>query len=191
MDEFATPARRTARQAMLIVTMLFAVALVSAPGDANARPPKLSEKGHRGMGVGIGALGYGYSSKFYLQDGRALQGNLGPFFAGDTSRYGRVWSVGADYIFEMGPISSTREIDMIWALGPGLAGGVSNRGTWVADLNLCAGVIFQFHELPLDFAIEYRPGVRFKTRGFLDSPGRATPNFTSFGLQLRYYFKRS
>jgi|GEM_PF-2084489 hypothetical protein len=191
MDEFTTCARRSLRLATLLSLSLSVIALASAPETAWARPPKLSEKGHMGMGVGIGALGYGYSSKFYLQDGRALQGNLGPFFAGDTSRYGRVWSVGADYIFEMAPISSTREIDMIWALGPGIAGGVSNRGTWVADLNLCAGVILQFHELPLDFAIEYRPGVRFKTRGFLDSPGRATPNFTSFGLQLRYYFKRS
>lgn len=181
---------RSSRSSVLpgIITAAVLTLAAFSPLDAFARPPRLSEKGHAGAGVGIGALSYGLSAKYYLQDGRALQANLGPFFADDTTRYGRVWSLGADYIFEMTPLSSTREIDLIWALGPGLAAGVSSRGAWVVDLNLCAGVIFQFHELPLDFALEYRPGVRFKTRGFLDSPGIGLPSFTSFGLQLRYYF---
>ena len=156
---------------------------------ALALPPRLSEPGGLGVGLGIGALSYGVSGKYYLEQGRAIQANFGPYFIDERVRYGDIWALGADYIFEIATLSSTRKIDLIWALGPGLAAGVSGKGAWIIDVNACAGAVFQFHELPLDFALEYRPGIRFKTRGLYNSASRVAPSFTSLGIQLRYYIR--
>ena len=171
----------------VVVMSVVVVCACAWSQSAWAKPEPIPAPGHQGFGLGIGALSYGLSYKRYLTPQSAIQANLGAYLTNERRRVGNLFAVGADYLFEFGPITEANDIGLHWYAGPGIAAGASAKSYWALDVNACIGLSFLFHELPLDFAFEYRPGVRIKTPGLFDSPERFAPNFGSFGVHMRYY----
>ena len=176
---------RTGRTAAALVAL--AALLVAAAPRAQAATARIPDSDKFGLGVGIGALSYGLSGKYYISPDQAIQANLGTYVTGDRGRFGNFLALGADYLFEFDTGIEESDISLSWYLGPGLGAAFSGEGYWGVDANLCVGAAFLFHELPLDFALEYRPGLRLQSPGLFGA-GRLVYTFTSLGLHLRYYF---
>lgn len=171
-----------------LAVMCGVMACVSvAPTEAFAKKPLIPEEGHLGLGLGIGALAYGLSGKYYLGPTSAIQANMGTQLTSSRTKNGDIFALGADYLFELGAFASANDIDLALGVGPGLGVAISTLGYVAFDLNACFSAQILFHELPLDFVFEYRPAIRYKSTELYDEPGRLIYTFGSFGVQMRYY----
>lgn len=175
-----------ARAATLLAPLL--AILASLPSPALARSPRIQEPTHLGMGLGIGSLAYGVSAKYYIDSTGSIQGNMGIQPTQSRSRNGDIFAIGADYLFEFGAFASANNIDLALGVGPGVSVAVTTLGYAAFDVNACFSAQILFHELPLDFAFEYRPALRYKSTALYDERGRLVYTLGNFGVQLRYYF---
>ena len=166
-----------------VFTLLFCL----CSSQAFAKKHHIYDPDSLGLGVGIGALAYGFGAKYYFSPDSAIQGNMGVQPTQSRAVNGSLFAIGADYLFEFGPISSANNIDLTLGIGPGLATAVSTLGYVAFDVNACFSFQILFHELPLDFALEYRPAIRFKSAALYNEPGRLVYAPDSFGIQMRYY----
>lgn len=179
------PRTRAGRLCSGLVPALLVCAL---PSMALAATPRIPEPTHLGMGLGIGSLAYGISAKYYLDASGSIQGNMGIQPTQSRSRNGDIFALGADYLFEFGAFASANNIDLALGVGPGLSAAFSTLGYAAFDVNACFSAQILFHELPMDFAFEYRPALRLKSSALYDEPGRVVYSLANFGVQLRYYF---
>ena len=176
---------RSIRPLVALTALLFGAL---APCAAWAKSPRIPEPTHLGMGLGIGSLAYGLSAKYYIDSTGSIQGNMGIQPTQSRSRNGDIFAIGADYLFEFGAFASANDIDLAIGIGPGVGFAVSTLGYAAFDVNACFSAQILFHELPVDFAVEYRPAIRLKSSALYDDPGRLVYTLGNFGVQLRYYF---
>ncbi len=159
----------------------------SMPTIAQAKTPQIPEKGHLGFGLGVGALAYGLSGKYYLGPDASIQGVMGTQLTPDRRGNGDIFAMGADYLFEFGAFASANNIDLALGVGPGLGVAVTTLGYVAIDVNGCFSGQILFHELPLDFVVEYRPAIRLKSIELYEERGNLIYTFGSFGVHMRYY----
>lgn len=175
------------RTHVMVLGAICAMYCMALPAQVEAKSPRIQEKGHLGLGMGIGALAYGLSGKYYLGPDGAIQANMGTQLTSSRQRNGDMFALGADYLFEFGAFASANDIDLALGVGPGLGVAISTLGYVAFDLNACFSTQILFHELPLDFVVEYRPALRFKSTELYDEPGRLIYTLGSFGIHMRYY----
>ena len=171
-----------------LAALCAALCVLGPSASALADAPRIDQEGRFGLGLGIGSLAYGLSGKYYLSASRSVQANAGVQVTSSRFRNGDLFALGADYLFEFGAFASANEIDLRVGAGPGVGLALSTLGYAALDVNACVSAQILFHELPLDFAIEYRPALRLKSSPLYDDPGRFVYALANFGIQMRYYF---
>lgn len=116
-----------------------------------------------GIGLGSGTGAGGVSLKTPLGGNSSLQGVVGTWYGwtGDWREPGDTLAVSADYLLEMPTIASAEPFDIGWnyglggGVGIGDLGGIGLGGAGVLGLN----IDFSPAALPLDVALEWRPGL--------------------------------
>lgn len=159
--------------------------LLFGSSAALAAPGPFREAGRFGLGLGAGTSTAGLSGKYFLSSAMSLQGVLGAGY-GDSRYYssaGGGWSsglgLGVDLLFEMPAFYDEQDLELAWAIGPGL-------GIWADDDDFAAALSgalgFECNVLaaPIDIVVEYRPRV-------LLVPDVAFDWFSLSG-HIRYYF---
>lgn len=139
-----------------------------------------SPGGNFGLGLGGGLGVSGLSGKYYLGDAAALQGVVGWWGAGQ--KYGGL-GVNVDYLFERPQFAGGDPIALGWNFGVGGSLIVWESGyddSFALGASGVLGLEFLLQPFPLDFVIEYRPGVSLV-------PGFGVDLFNGSG-HLRYYF---
>jgi hypothetical protein len=153
---------------------LFALAAATSlpPADALAASPP---SGNFGLGLGGGLGVSGLSGKYYMGDATAFQGIVGTSFRGGGGGLG----VGLDYLLERPSFAGGDPVQLGWNLGVGGTLGLAENYLGVGASGVL-GLEILLQPLPIDFVIEYRPGV------FI------IPNFgmdlVNFSGHIRYYF---
>ena len=158
--------------------MVAGLVALGMPGVAVAGGPP-GGGGPAGLGLGGGLGMSGISGKLYLGDGTALQGVVGNYgyWDGDVHVNGGL-GVGVDLLLEQPTFAGGELLDVGWCYGVGgavgVGGGVTIGASGVVGLELL------FNPLPIDFVIEWRPGVTIGN-------GLDLSLFGSSG-HVRYYF---
>lgn len=157
--------------------VLAAALALLIPGDALAGAP-IRAAHNFGLGLGGGTLTSGISAKYWLADSHAIQGVVGTWGA-TRAGFNAGFGVSVDYLLEMPTITDTEPMELGWNLG---AGGWLATGAFGEYLG-AAGVLgleLNFHPVPIDVVIEYRPGL-----SIVPTVGADLVNFTG---HVRYYF---
>ncbi len=160
-------------------TILAALMLVSAPALAGA-PPK---GGPFGLGIGGGYLVNGVSAKYYLSERLAVQGVVGSWGFNTIA-------LGGSVLFPQPNLYESPDFLVAWNFGAGGGVGLAGSST-LFIVNGVAGIELEVVELPLEFVLEWRPGVA--TANWRNNGG--TTNGVGLvlwnaGLHIRYFFPR-
>lgn len=174
-------------RALSSLALILAVSSFALDASAQRRP--IDREGRFGVGLGIGSLPYGASWKYYMRDDQSIEGKIGPHLTDSTARDGVIMALDSAYLFEMPPLISANGIDLSWNVGAGMGFGVGRGGSFVFDASAVGGLVFLFHDLPMDFAVEYRPGLRFKDRQLYGTGTNLYFAYSRFGIHLRYYVR--
>jgi hypothetical protein len=168
----------------LFVLMLF---FVVASSSVLARAEPVRRVGHFGLGLGAGTYATGLSTKYFFERSMAVQGNLGwwrdPYYCIGHRCYGGGDSLAlsADLLFERPSFAGNEQVNVAWALGGGVGLGLEDG---FDRLGLAAafviGIEVNVDVVPLDIAIEYRPGIAFIPDFDIDP--------VNFSGHVRYYF---
>ncbi len=154
------------------------VALSLAAVEAAHAGDPIRSGGNFGLGLGGGLAVSGLSGKYWLAEAHALQGVVGAWGLGRAG--GSSLGVGLDYLIEMPTITDTEPVEIGWNLGVGGTLGVGGNGLAWAGASGVAGLEFNFHPVPIDLVLEYRPGVVV-----VPAFGAYLVNFSG---HIRYYF---
>lgn len=158
----------------LSLATVFALILCAFAAEAAAESAALARSGRFGLGLGGSNLTSGVTGKLYLTENQAIQGTVGYWY---SSRNGLSFS--ADYLFEAPAFVTHEALTLHWYLGAGASLGLFS---WNANVGVSGvgGVALQLKPVPLEFAIELRPGVIFvgPNSGFHFGTGGA----------IRYFF---
>lgn len=157
--------------------LVLALVGIGAARPALAGDP-IRSGGNFGLGLGGGLAVSGLSGKYWLADAHALQGIVGAWGLGRAG--GSSLGVGLDYLIEMPTITDTEPVEIGWNLGLGGTVGVGGGGLGWVGASGVAGLEFNFHPVPIDLVLEYRPGVVV-----VPAFGAALVNFSG---HIRYYF---
>lgn len=169
----------------LLLSSLIALTAALGPRVASAR--SIRQAGNFGIGLGAGTFATGFSMKYFMEKTMAVQGNVGWW----RSRYfctrhicyggGNSLALSADLLFEQAPIAGNDQVSLAWNVGGGLGLGLDD---WANDVGvgaaLVVGLEILFEVVPIDIAIEYRPGLYVLPDFEIDPV-----NFTA---HIRYYF---
>lgn len=171
---------------ILLAVVLLGAFLFSAPAQAQGGP----QKGDIGLGLGMATEVAGISAKTRLGDGMAVQGVLGTFRG-----WGRHWGFGssgfgvaADFLMIQPALVSSEVLSLGWnyGAGAGLAAGSSVTRFGVTGV---LGLEFNFVPAPIDFVIEYRPGVHVGSYSYYsNSSSNVHFTFIDFTGHIRFWF---
>jgi hypothetical protein len=142
---------------VIIAVFLVGMSLLGAPSIAQAdRPP-----GDFGIGLGAATVPSGISFKTYTGKTVALQGVVGSWRGhGEDWRVGvDSFGVGLDLLYEMPSLAELQLLELGWNYGVGAGAGVDDDGEAVLGGTGVLGLEFNFNPAPIDFVIEYRPGL--------------------------------
>lgn len=152
------------RRGLLSALFALAVLLLATPSFAQqARSP-----GSIGIGLGASTVPAGLSMKTMAGGNFAIQGVVGAWRGhGRDWRYGAdSLGVGVDFLYEMPPIASGRIVSLGWNYGLGAGVGLGDWGGAVIGGTGVLGLEFNFVPAPIDFVIEYRPGIYIGNSNF-------------------------
>lgn len=167
---------------------------VGSPSAFAGMPIK--QGGNFGIGLGVGTTAAPISLKYFLDSSMSIQGNIG-WWRGSLYGCGRggyyrdrdyycrgyyrddAFGVGADLLFEGGPLAGNSNVTLDWEIGGGAGVGVGNRVVGFAGA-FVVGLQLNIHAVPLDIVLEYRPSIYF-------TPGFGI-NWIDFTPHIRYYF---
>ena len=168
---------------LALPTLLFALTVQTASAANTVR-----QDGNLGLGLEIGGrMVSGFSVKYFMSDDLALQGTLGSWYYGG-------FGISGALLFEMPTLAEEEDFDIAWNVGPAAAfgtyydGGPASYGYNVIALTAVLGLEMNLNDVPLDFVLEWRPGLHFyaETQGNYDDDG-AVFRFDGLGLAIRYY----
>lgn len=167
---------------ILLAVVLMGTFVFAAPAQAQA-----ARDGSRlGVGIGAGAVVAGLSLKKPLGGALAVQGVIGTWRG-----YGRHWYIGgdafgvaADILVEQAPLASGQVVSLGWNYGAGAGVGFGDSST-LLGLTGVLGLEFNFMPAPIDFVLEYRPGL-YIGAGYGDSD--LGLSFIDFTGHLRFWF---
>ncbi|MBW1877773.1 MAG: hypothetical protein JRJ84_05385 [Deltaproteobacteria bacterium] len=171
---------------IITITLLGALLLGPAlPAHAVAPAESVRAAGNWGIGIGGGTAVSGFSGKYFLTNGTALQaivggvGHVAHDFGTDDDFGTTALGVDIDFLVEMPTITTVADVfELGWAIGAG-------AWTWIPDpfwlgINGVLGIEFNFIPIPLDVVLEYRPAIRV-----VPEVGMA---LWDFGVHVRFYF---
>lgn len=174
-----------------LVGFLFAVALLAVgPQSAFAGMP-IKQGGNFGIGLGVGTTALPISLKYFLDSTMSIQGNVGVWRGwgwgcdrgrrGSCGRYYRndALGLGADFLYEGGPLAGNENLTLDWEVGGGAGIGLSDIDFGLA-VAFVAGLQLNIHALPIDLVVEYRLPIYFVPDFDI--------NFVDFTGHIRYYF---
>lgn len=157
----------------------------------------IKQAGNFGLGLGVGTTAAPISLKYYLSSALSIQGNAG-WWRGWWGGYGcghvhdryrdyycgggyyrNALGLGADLLFEGGPLVGNSDLSLDWEIGGGVGIGIGDVGFGMG-VAFVTGLELDIHAIPLDFVIEYRPAI-FILPGF-------ALNVIDFTGHVRYYF---
>ena len=177
----------------MLSIMLFATVWLTA-GSAFAGMP-IKQAGNFGIGLGVGTTAAPLSMKYFLDSALSLQGNVGWWRGWGWGGCGRfrgrdrdyycggyyrdAFGLGADLLYEGGPLTGNESVTLDWEAGGGAGIGISDFGFGLGIAGV-VGLQLNIHAVPLDIVIEYRPAIYFV-------PGFAI-NWLDFTGHVRYYF---
>lgn len=168
-----------------LLPVLFAASLFAAAPDAQAieLADRIRQAGSFGIGFGGGLGPSGLSAKYYFSKDFALQGVLGGYgwgyYGWGNDRFGGAgFGVAVDFLFEGPAIHETDVFELGWNIGPGVWLG-AGPDTWFG-ISGSLGLEFNFHPVPIDIVIEYKPALRI-----VDV---VAFNPVNFGAHVRIYF---
>lgn len=174
--------------------LFFAVVLFCGAQSAFAAKP-IKQAGNFGIGLGVGTTATPISMKYFLDSSLSIQGNVGwwrgwgwggcgrfrgrdrDFYCGGY--YRDALGLGADVLFEGGPLAGNESVTLDWEIGGGAGIGLADYGFGLA-VAFVTGLQLNIHALPIDVVLEYRPSLYLV-------PGLAF-NFVDFTGHVRYYF---
>jgi hypothetical protein len=140
------------------------------------------EKGAFGVGIVLGEP-TGIAAKLYLGD-NAVQGAVGfGFIEGGGSAH-------VDYVFHPWILEEREGFELIAYLGPGarlayIDGGAGGDDHWAVGARGVIGLLFEFHEIPIDVFAEVAPVLQFR---FVEGEDNGVGFGFEGGLGARYYF---
>lgn len=166
-----------------MLTFAFAAGLlvlgVPQSADAQDLPADI------GVGIGSATGASGVSFKTSLGGTSSFQGVAGTWY-GWAGRYrfgtGNL-AVAGDYLMEMPSLAGGSGLDLRWNYGFGGGVGFGNFGGVGLGASGVLGLVFDFSpsDVPLDLALEYRPGIYFINSFTYFSP-------VNFSGHLRVWF---
>jgi hypothetical protein len=122
-----------------------------------ATPPRAGQPGHIGLGLGLGSNVAGLSAKWLPAHDHAFQVLVG--VGPGSGRYGYSYGPIAaelDYLYEMPLIADLDPMLIRWTLG---FGGSFLSSPTLVSAQAIAGIELDFVDAPVDFVLEYRPGI--------------------------------
>ena len=156
----------------------------TTPSDAPAATEGESQSStnmhaYRKFGLGLGSgVTTGITGKYFLNEGLAIQANLGLYFGFSTI-------IGADAMYQGKQLWTNGDFGLNWEAGAGASLWVWNAGLYgfgSLAVNGVIGLSLQYKKIPLELTADIRPTFVFGT-------------FTAFspfqingGGALRYYF---
>lgn len=169
--------------------LFFAAMFVGGSQSAFAGMP-IKQAGNFGIGLGVGTTGAPISLKYFLDSTLSIQGNVGWWrgwgWGCGRSRYrycGGYYQdalgLGADVLYEGGPLAGNENVTLDWEAGAGAGIGIADYGFGLAVAGVL-GLQLNIHAIPIDLVLEYRPSVYFVPDIGL--------NFVDFTGHIRYYF---
>lgn len=174
--------------------LFFAVVLLAGSQSAFAGMP-IKQGGNFGIGLGVGTTAAPISLKYFLDSTLSIQGNVGWWKGWGWGGCGRgrdryrdyycggyyrdAFGVGADLLFEGGPLAGNESVTLDWEVGGGAGIGIADYGFGLG-VAFVAGLQLNIHALPIDLVLEYRPALYF-IPGFAFNP-------VDFTGHIRYYF---
>jgi hypothetical protein len=168
-----------------IIAVVLLLAALTSPATVTAEPVR--RVGHWGLGLGAGTFATGLSTKYFFEREMSVQGNLGwwrgPYycFRGRCYGGGDSLALSADLLFERPSFAGNDKVSVAWALGGGVGLGLEDEfNNFGLGVSFVIGIEVNVDVVPIDIAVEYRPGL-----GFLPGFDLNLINFTG---HIRYYF---
>lgn len=165
-----------------ILAVLLAATLFATPAMAQSS----SDSSKFGIGLGAGTVAAGLSFKTLMSESTAFQATVGSWRG-----YGRHWhfstsafALGADFLMEQPPIFNNEVVEIGWNLGLGAGVGLISDATVFGATGI-AGLEFNFVPAPIDFVVEYRPGL-YVGAGYGDA--NLSLSFIDFTGHIRVWF---
>lgn len=168
--------------------ILFFAAVLFASQSAFAGMP-IKQAGNFGIGLGVGTTAAPISLKYFLDSTLSIQGNVGwwrgwGWGCGRRDRYcggyyNDALGLGADILYEGGPLAGNENLTLDWEVGGGAGIGIADYGFGLAAA-FVLGLQLNIHAIPIDFVVEYRPALYIVE--FFDF------NWVDFTGHIRYYF---
>jgi hypothetical protein len=114
-----------------------------------------------GIGLGAATGASGLSFKTSTSSGFSFQGVVGTWrgWGGDWHFRADSIAVAGDFLYEMPPLASGSVLSLGWNYGLGLGLGLSDNGFAIIGGTGVLGLEFNFKPAPIDFVVEYRPGL--------------------------------
>lgn len=154
-----------------------------AQAEENTQAPSMVDDvthrkaGKLGVGLGAGSRISGISAKYWLSDTSALQVVLGGAYAYGYTGAG----LSVDYLVEMPPVFDHEAFNITWSAGLGVGTYTYNGYGNGLTVSGVGGLEFNLKELPVEVAIEYRPGIYISNGIFNVVAGAVTSH-------ARWYF---
>lgn len=175
-----------------VTLLFFAAMLLGGTQSAFAGMP-IKQAGNFGVGLGVGTTAAPISLKYFLDSSLSIQGNVGWWrgwgwgcgrYRGDRryycgGYYNDALGIGADILYEGGPLAGNESVTLDWEVGGGAGIGLGDRSFGLAAA-FVAGLQLNIHAIPIDLVVEYRPSIYFV-------PGFGI-NWIDFTGHIRYYF---
>lgn len=176
----------------IVASLFFTALLLGGSQSAFAGMP-IKQAGNFGVGLGVGTTAAPISLKYFLDSSLSLQGNVGwwrgwgwgcnrrsrdRYYCGG-GYYNDALGIGADILYEGGPLAGNESVTLDWEVGGGVGIGLGDR-TFGLAAAFVAGLQLNIHAIPIDLVVEYRPSIYF-VPGF-------DINWIDFTGHIRYYF---
>lgn len=176
-----------------VATVFAILVFAGVSSTAHAGMP-IKQAGNFGIGLGAGTTAVPISMKYFLDSSFSIQGNVGWWWRGGFGgchyydRYRRyrggcyggpdALGLGADFLFEGGPLVGNQNVTLDWEVGGGAGIGLADYAFGLAGA-FVAGLQLNIHAIPIDLVLEYRLIVGFVPYYF---------DPIEFTGHIRYYF---
>lgn len=179
--------RFPARQAFVGALVVALFVTFGTPTHASAQQKEWA------VGLGFSSIAAGVSAKHYLSDSFALEGVVGGWqpYGGhpDAAEPGLGDGVAIDLgvLHEMPALAEQKGFVMNWHYGAAGTIGIADdagSGRIVGGMGN-VGLQFALKQFPIEFAVQYRPGLYLYEYGAVDD---IELDFIDFGAHLRFRF---